>query len=69
MQLRAWRTICKNPCDDPPVFITIAPVVETAGIWPWVITERSAIEVFGEEVVAQIGEKPVLVTLALSLLP
>jgi hypothetical protein len=26
MQLQAWRTKINNPCDNPPAFITIAPV-------------------------------------------
>lgn len=65
MQLRAWRTVCKNPCNDPTVFITIGPVLQTAGIWPWVMTERNAIDIFGQKVVDQVGEEPAPILLEL----
>lgn len=66
MQLIAWKTTGKNPCDDPPVHISIAPLTRGTHVWPWVLLLEDAREMFGE-VVDQIGEKPVMVTLNLSL--
>ena len=65
MQLQAWRTIGKNPCNDPPVKITIAPVDKTTWVFPWVLPLERAVEMFGQEVVDQIGEEPVAVILRL----
>lgn len=59
MQLIAWKTIGKNPCDDPPVTIIIAPVEKMTGVYPWLIPQERAVEMFGQEVVAEIGEAPV----------
>jgi len=66
MQLHAWRTIGKNPCDNPPVKITIAPVEKMTQVYPWVLPLEKAVKMFGQEVVDQIGEEPVPVTLNLS---
>lgn len=66
MQLIAWRTVGKNPCDDPPVHISIAPLTRGTHVCPWVLLLKDAREMFGE-IVDQIGEKPVEVTLNLSL--
>ena len=65
MQLIAWRTISQNPCDDPPVKISIATPTRGTDVWPWVLLLEDARELFGE-VVDQIGEEPVQVSLALS---
>jgi hypothetical protein len=65
MNLIAWRTVIKNPCDDPPVFISIAVKGPVIGVWPWIIPLARAVEMFGE-VVDQIGEEPVEVSLSLS---
>ena len=67
MQLQAWRTTGKNPCDDPPVKITIAPVEKMTQVYPWVLPLERAVEMFGQGAVDQIGEEPVPVTLSLSL--
>ena len=61
MQLIAWRSICPNPCDDPQVKITIAPVEKIPMIYPWVLPLERAIELLGQEVVGQIGVEPVVV--------
>ena len=68
----AWRTTGKNPCDDSayscvPVFITIAPREKETGVFPWVLPLARAVEMFGDEKVAQIGAEPVEVTMALSI--
>lgn len=67
MQLIAWKTVGKNPCDDPPVKISIAVKGLVIGVWPWIIPLARAVEMFGQEVVDQIGEEPVEVILNLSL--
>lgn len=64
--LVAWRTTGKNPSEDPPVSITIAPREKGSGVWPWIIPLVRAVEMFGQGVVDQIGEEPVPVTLNLS---
>ena len=61
MRLHAWRTIGKNPCNDPPITITIAPVEKIPMIYPWVLPLERAIELLGQEVVGQIGVEPVVV--------
>ena len=66
MQLIAWRTTGKNPCDDPPVHITIAPVEKMTQVYPWILPYSRAEQIFGE-VVHKIGEEPVAVTLSLGL--
>lgn len=66
MQLIAWRTTGKNPCDDPPVTITIAPREKLTWVFPWVLPLERAVEMFGQGVVDQIGEEPVEVVLSLS---
>lgn len=67
MQLIAWRTIGKNPCDDPPVKITIAPREKGHDVFPWILPLAKAIEIFGQEVVDEIGEEPVEISLTLAL--
>ena len=54
MQLIAWRTISQNPCDDPPVKISIASREPGTDVWPWIIPLARAVEMFGQEVVDQI---------------
>ncbi len=66
MQLIAWRTTGKNPSEDPPVTITIAPREKGTDVWPWIIPLKRAVEMFGEEVVDQIRETPAPVSLSLS---
>ena len=66
MDLIAWRTIGKNPCDDPPVKITIAPRDPGTDVWPWIIPLARAVEMFGQEVVDRVGEEPVEVTLTIA---
>lgn len=58
MQLQAWRTVGKNPCVNPPVTITIAPVEKNTWVFPWVLPLERAIEIFGEGKVALITEVP-----------
>ena len=65
MQLQAWRTTGKNPCDDPPVKITIAPVEKMTRVYPWILPLERAMEIFGREVVDQIGEEPIPINLEL----
>jgi hypothetical protein len=67
--LRAWRTVGLNPSMNPPVTITIAPVEKMTSIFPWILPIERAVEMFGQEVVDQIGEKPVPIKLNLSILP
>ena len=66
MQLIAWRTVGKNPCDDPPVKITIASREKGTDVWPWIIPLERAVEMFGEAVVEKIREEPVPITLTIS---
>ena len=65
MDLIAWRTTGKNPSDDPPVYISIASKEPGTEVYPWVLPLAQAVEMFGE-VVDQIGEHPVEVSLNLS---
>ena len=65
MDLIAWRTTGKNPCDDPPVKITIAPVEKMTQVYPWIFPLERAVEMFGQGVVDQIGEEPVEIRLKL----
>jgi hypothetical protein len=58
MQLIAWRTTGKNPCDDPPVHISIASKEPGTDVWPWIIPLARAVEMFTQEVVDQIPEAP-----------
>ena len=67
MILHAWRHTGKNPCDNPPVTITIAPVEKSSWVFPWVLPYSRAEQIFGE-VVHKIGEDPVLVELKLEIL-
>lgn len=67
MQLIAWRTTSKNPYDDPPATITIAPREKMTWVYPWVLPLERSVEMFGQDVVDQIGEEPVPVTLSLTL--
>ena len=83
MQLQVWRHIGKNPCNNPPVKITIAPMGDrlttyrmTLGgviprkvpLVPWVLPIEMAIALFTREIVDLIGEEPVLVELKLEIL-
>ena len=61
MQLIAWRTTGKNPCDDPPVHIIIAPREKGTDVFPWRLPLERAVEVFGQDRVDLIGEEPVAV--------
>ena len=68
ISLIAWRTTGKNPCDDPPVTIIIATrgkLAQTSDLW--LFSLERAVEVFGQGVVDQIGEKPVIVNLYLTI--
>ena len=65
MRFIAWRHTGKNPCDNPPVTITIAPVEKMTQVYPWVLPLERAVEMFGQWVVDQIGEEPVEVNLHL----
>ena len=67
MRFIAWRHTGKNPCDNPPVTITIAPVEKMTQVYPWVLPYSRAEQIFGE-VVHKIGEEPVLVELKLEIL-
>jgi len=67
MQLMAWRHTGKNPCVNPPVTITIAPVERDTWVFPWVLPLERAIEMFGQEVVDEIGEEPVRIHLTMEL--
>lgn len=68
MNLQAWRVIGKNPCDDPPVTITIAPVEKMTFVFPWILPLERAVEMFGQDEVVKIGEKPVPIKLNLSII-
>ena len=61
--LIAWRTIGKNPCDDPPVTIIIASRKKGTDVWPWLLPLERAVEMFGQDRVDLIGEEPVAVEL------
>lgn len=65
ISLIAWRTTGKNPCDDPPVTITIAPVEKMTQVYPWLLPLARAVEIFGRQVVEQIGEEPIPISLEL----
>jgi len=65
MNLIAWRTTIANPCDNSPVFITIAPAERLIGVFPWVLPLDRAVEIFGELAVGLIGEAPVAISLNL----
>lgn len=70
MRLLAWRNTCPNPCDDPQVNISIAPV-EGGGSWnvfPWVLPLEQAQYMFGP-VVDKITEEPVEIVLSMSFVP
>ena len=66
MQLIAWKTIGMNPCDNPPVTITIAPMEKGTEVFPWVLPYSRAEQIFGE-VVHKIGEEPVKVELKIEI--
>jgi hypothetical protein len=59
MKLIAWRTVGKNPCEDPPVYISISILYDDlrlrALLMPLLIEEARAI--YGP-VVEQITETP-----------
>jgi len=70
ISLIAWRTIGKNPCDAPPVHITIAPITRGTHVYPWVLLMEDAVELFGQEVIDQIdGEVPRTIELSLAFVP
>ena len=78
MQLIAWKRTGKNPSGEgavkPQVSFGIGPVKTPGvllGFWipPWVMDVEAAVEIFSREVVDQIGEEPVAVSLALSVTP
>lgn len=50
MQLHAWLAIGKNPCDDPPVKVSIAPVEKQPGVFPWIMEIAQAKKMFGQVV-------------------
>jgi hypothetical protein len=68
MKLQAWRSIGKNPCDAPPVHISIGALEpeKRLGTVPWVLPLEAARTIFGP-VVDTITEEPVEVTLALTI--
>ena len=65
MQLQAWRTTGKNPCDDPPVNITIAPREKMTFVFPWIIPLERAVEMFGQSVIDNINDNPVPIKLSM----
>jgi len=65
LSLIAWRTIGKNPCDNPPVKIIIGPVEKGTQVYPWILPLEKAVKMFGQEVVDQIGEDPIPISLEL----
>ena len=65
IQLIAWRTTGKNPCDDPPVNITIAPVEKMTFVFPWIIPLERAVEMFGQSVIDNINDNPVPIKLSM----
>ena len=65
--LQAWRHTGLNPCEHPPVNITIAPREKGTEVYPWVIPLARAVEMFGVEVVGQIPEAPEWVPVRLEL--
>jgi hypothetical protein len=64
MKMQAWRTVGKNPCEDPPTTISIAPVEKMTGVFPWLLPMERAKEIFGTEV-EKIGPEPQEVVLTL----
>jgi len=66
IKVMAWRCTGKNPCDDPPVTISLAPVEKAPGLFPWVMPLGVAQAIFGS-VVDEIGENPSMVLLTLTI--
>ena len=67
MKMQAWRTEGKNPSENPPTTISIAPVEKLTGVFPWLIPLELATEVFGSEAeIAKIGPEPQEVFLTLT---
>jgi len=74
LQLRAWRTIGRNPGGDnallAPVHISIGArprADKTAHVFPWVLTMETAAGLFGQDTIEQIGTDPVDVVLSLEI--
>ena len=67
MRLQIWRNTCPNPCDDPKVSITIAPMEKGQNVFPWVLPITRAIEIFGQDDVDKITEMPREVFLTMTL--
>ena len=65
INLIAWRTTGKNPCDDPPVKITIAPVEKGTQVYPWILPLERAVEMFGQSVIDNINDNPVPIKLSM----
>jgi hypothetical protein len=72
MQLQAWRTVAATPTVNPPVHICIAPVEELTFVFPWILPEARAIEIFGKRIVDQIRQPgrggPVMIELSMKIL-
>ncbi len=66
MRLQAWRSLGKNPCDDPPVKISIGPIGRTHGVVPWVLPLAAAQALFGR-MADSITEEPVEITITLQI--
>lgn len=66
MKLQAWRNTLNNPCDAPPVHISIGPLSHGRGVVPWVLPLEAARKIFGP-VVDSITEEPVGISLSLQL--
>lgn len=65
MKIRAWRTIGKNPCENPPVSISIGSAGRSGNpeyFFPWVLSLENARAIFGE-IVDQITETPAIMKL------
>jgi hypothetical protein len=65
MKMQAWSTVGKNPSEDPPTTISIAPVEKMTGVFPWLLPLERAVEIFGPEV-EKIGPEPQEVFLSLT---
>ena len=66
MKVRAWRNTGKNPCENPPVSISIGSAGQSGHpdyFFPWVLSLENARAIFGDKAIGQIGETPVLVSL------
>lgn len=68
MRLIAWKSTCPNPCDDPKVSVSIAPMDGggTGNVFPWVLPMQQARHIFGPIVEEMITETPVEIILSMS---